>query len=90
MNKEFFTHARMLKAMSDENRLRILQMLKEREYNASELLEEMKFGQSTLSHHMKLLSNSGLVTAKKNGKWTIYSLVPEAFDDISDWIRKFV
>ena len=50
MNKKFVVHARVLKAMSDENRLRILDLLREREYNASELLDEMDFGQSTLSH----------------------------------------
>lgn len=48
MNKKFVVHARVLKAMSDENRLRILDLLREREYNASELLDEMDFGQSTL------------------------------------------
>ncbi len=90
MNKEFITYARMFKAMSDENRLKILRMLKEREYNASELLEEVEFGQSTLSHHMKILINSGLVTAKKNGKWTIYTLVPYVFEDVSSWIRNLV
>ncbi len=90
MNKEFITYARMFKAMSDENRLKILGMLKEREYNASELLEEVEFGQSTLSHHMKILINSGLVVAKKNGKWTIYSLVPHVFEEVSNWIRNLV
>ena len=90
MNTEFITHARMLKAMSDKNRLRILVLLKEREYNASELLEEMEFGQSTLSHHMKILITSGLVSAKKNGKWTVYSLIPDAFEDVSEWIKKFI
>ena len=39
MNKKFVVHARVLKAMSDENRLRILDLLREREYNASELLD---------------------------------------------------
>ena len=42
MNKKFVVHARVLKAMSDENRLRILDLLREREYNASELLDEMR------------------------------------------------
>ena len=74
MNKKFVVHARVLKAMSDENRLRILDLLREREYNASELLDEMDFGQSTLSHHMRILLQAGAVKARKNGKWTYYSL----------------
>ena len=73
MNKKFVVHARVLKAMSDENRLRILDLLREREYNASELLDEMDFGQSTLSHHMRILLQAGAVKARKNGKWTYYS-----------------
>ena len=52
MNKKFIVQARMFKAMSDENRLKILELLRKRDYNASELLEQMDFGQSTLSHHM--------------------------------------
>lgn len=55
MNKKYVVQARVFKAMSDENRLKILELLREREYNASELLEEMDFGQSTLSHHMRIL-----------------------------------
>ena len=50
MNKKFVVHARVLKAMSDENRLRILDLLREREYNASELLDEMDFGPVSYTH----------------------------------------
>ena len=46
MNKKYIVQARVFKAMSDENRLKILELLHEREYNASELLAEMDFGQS--------------------------------------------
>ena len=87
MNTEFITHARMLKAMSDENRLKILGMLKEREYNASELLEEVEFGQSTLSHHMKILVESGLVNDRKEGKWHYYSVNKETMTEFCIFIR---
>lgn len=83
MNKKFVVHARVLKAMSDENRLRILDLLREREYNASELLDEMDFGQSTLSHHMRILLQAGAVKARKNGKWTYYSLNKEIFSTVA-------
>ena len=83
MNKKFVVHARVLKAMSDENRLR------EREYNASELLDEMDFGQSTLSHHMRILLQAGAVKARKNGKWTYYSLNKEIFSTVSEWIAEY-
>ncbi len=87
MNKKFVVHARVLKAMSDENRLRILDLLREREYNASELLDEMDSGQSTLSHHMRILSSSSKGT--KNGKWTYYSLNKEIFSTVSEWIAEY-
>lgn len=89
MDRKFIVHARVLKAMSDENRLRVIDLLKEREYNASELLEEMDFGQSTLSHHMKILLNADVVNSRKNGKWTLYSLNKETFARISEWIGEY-
>ena len=89
MNKKFVVHARVLKAMSDENRLRILDLLREREYNASELLDEMDFGQSTLSHHMRILLQAGAVKARKNRKWTYYSLNKEIFSTVSEWIAEY-
>lgn len=62
------------KAMADENRLRIIERLKEGECCACELLAGLSLTQSTLSHHMKLLSESGLVNSRKDGKWMRYSL----------------
>ncbi|MBQ9156129.1 MAG: winged helix-turn-helix transcriptional regulator [Eubacterium sp.] len=90
MNKKYIVQARLFKAMSDENRLKILDLLKEKPYNASELLEEMDFGQSTLSHHMKILMNAEVVTSRKNGKWIIYSLVEDAFEDMINWMKQYL
>lgn len=88
-NKEYVIHARVLKAMSDENRLRIMDLLREKEYNATELLAVMDFGQSTLSHHMKLLMRAGVVNARKSGKWIHYSLNKEAFSKLSSWMNRY-
>lgn len=90
MNKKYIVQARMFKAMSDENRLRILEMLKEKPHNASELLSKMDFGQSTLSHHMKILMNAEIVQGRKQGKWIIYALRPDAYIDMIDWMKQFV
>lgn len=90
MSKKYIIQARIFKAMSDENRLKILELLHEREYNASELLAQMDFGQSTLSHHMRILLSAGIVQARKNGKWTYYSLWPEAYEEMSDWLRQYL
>jgi len=90
MNKKYIVQARIFKAMSDENRLKILDFLKERPYNASELLEEMDFGQSTLSHHMKILLNAEVVQARKSGKWIIYSLQKDSFEQMIEWMKKYI
>lgn len=90
MSKKYIIQARIFKAMSDENRLKILELLHEREYNASELLAQMDFGQSTLSHHMRILLSAGIVQAQKNGKWTYYSLRPEAYEEMADWLRQYL
>ena len=64
----------IFKAFCDENRVRILQMLKGGEKCACKLLEEMNITQPTLSHHMKILCESGIVEGRRDGKWTYYSI----------------
>lgn len=74
MDKKYTENAKVFKAFCDENRLMILEMLLSGEKCACRILEEMKIVQSTLSHHMKILTDSGVVFARRNGKWTYYSL----------------
>lgn len=64
----------IFKAFCDENRIRILQLLQGGEKCACRLLEEMNITQPTLSHHMKILCDSGIVVGRKEGKWTHYSI----------------
>lgn len=66
--------ARVFKAFCDENRLQILEMLRNGEKCACVLLENLQISQSTLSHHMKILCDSGIVASRKDGKWTHYSI----------------
>jgi len=61
-------------ALCDETRLRVLELLKSGEKCADGLLKQVKVGQSTLSHHMRILVDSGIVAARKVGKWTYYSI----------------
>ena len=68
--------ARVFKAFCDENRLQILEMLRSGEKCACKLLDELQISQSTLSHHMKILCDSGIVQGRKKGKWVHYSLAP--------------
>jgi ArsR family transcriptional regulator len=82
---------KVAKALSDVNRLQILEMLKTGEKCACALLDEMKITQPTLSHHMKILCDAGLVTGRKEGRWVHYSIdkkaAEEALRAISDRIE---
>lgn len=71
---DYAAHARVFKAFCDENRLQILEMLRSGEKCACVLLENLQISQSTLSHHMKILCDSGIVGSRKDGKWTHYSI----------------
>lgn len=64
----------IFKAFCDENRIKILKLLVTGEKCACKLLEEINVTQPTLSHHMKILCDSGVVTGRKDGKWTYYSI----------------
>ena len=62
------------KALGDSNRLAIINRLESGELCACRLLEAFQITQPTLSHHMKILGGAGLVSSRKEGKWTYYSV----------------
>ena len=66
--------ALICKALGDSNRLQIVQMLSDGEKCACNLLEKFEITQPTLSHHMRILCECGLVEVRKEGKWSHYSL----------------
>lgn len=69
--------AGIFKALCDENRIKILQLLQDGEKCACVLLDDLQITQPTLSHHMKILCDSEIVVGRKEGKWTHYSISPE-------------
>lgn len=77
MSKLHKQHAAVFKAFCDEKRLAILELLRNGERCACQLQEQLPIGQSTLSHHMKILCDSGIVASRREGKWTYYSLEPQ-------------
>lgn len=77
MKGNYTDNANVFKAISDENRLKILELLHQGEKCGSELLEAVSIGQSTLSHHLKLMCVSGIVKSRKSGTATYYSISPE-------------
>ena len=74
MEHTYAQDAKVFKAFCDENRLQILEMLRSGEKCACKLLENLDIGQSTLSHHMKILCDAGIVEGRIEGKWTHYSI----------------
>ena len=79
--------AAMFKAFADENRIQILELLRDGERCACMLLEEMKITQPTLSHHMKILCDSGIVVGRKEGKWMHYSISEDGIGDAMRYLE---
>lgn len=69
--------AKIFKAFCDEKRLEILTHLREAEHCATELSDKLNIGHSTLSHHMKILYDSGIVDMRKEGTFVYYSISEE-------------
>lgn len=78
--------AKIFKALSDENRLSIVLSLTGGEMSATELLKSVSFSQPTLSHHLSLLCESGIVISRRDGKNVFYRVNTETaatFSEIS-------
>lgn len=74
----------VFKALADGNRLRVVDALaRNGETCACELLDELEVTQPTLSHHMRVLCDCGLVSCRKEGRWCHYSVVPEVARDLA-------
>ncbi|MCU6479601.1 ArsR/SmtB family transcription factor [Arthrobacter sp. A2-55] len=81
--------ARILKALSDPNRLRLLSIVKAGDGGEAcvcDLTEPLDLGQPTVSHHLKILVDAGLLHREKRGTWAYYSLVPGALEAASESI----
>lgn len=82
MKHSYTDYVPAIKAMSDETRLKIIDMLSCGEMCACDILEEFSISQSTLSYHMKILSESGLVNAVRDGAWMRYTLNKGKIDEL--------
>ena len=68
-------------ALSDETRLGIIEMLDSGERCVCDLQDTLNAAQSRLSFHLKVLKDAGIVTDRRDGRWSYYELNREAFDD---------
>lgn len=79
--------AQLFHALSDETRLGILEMLREGEQCVCDLQSTFDAAQSRLSYHLKVLRDAGLVTDRKEGRWSYYTLVQDALLEAHDQVR---
>ncbi|NLX99934.1 MAG: winged helix-turn-helix transcriptional regulator [Rhodopirellula sp.] len=82
----YLENTKVFKALGDPKRAMIVDMLSCGEMCACKILEKFEMSQSTLSHHMKLLRECGLVKAREEGKWTYYSLDAEAIQKTKQFL----
>lgn len=88
MNKqEYIEKAELFKVLSDLNRLQIIDMLSCGELCACKILEKFNITQPTLSHHMKVLIESGLVEARKEQHWIYYKLKGNKIKELSRFLQ---
>ena len=88
MSEDYKKNSELLKALADEKRLMIVDMLSCGELCACKILERFEITQPTLSHHMRILQDSGLVSGRKEGKWVYYSLNEEAMRSLQDFLEQ--
>lgn len=74
MNERYEEESKLVKAIADPNRLKIMDILSCGEQCACDILTNFDFTQPTLSHHMKILMDCGLVMSRREGTWIYYSL----------------
>jgi ArsR family transcriptional regulator len=70
------------RALGDETRLRLLELLTTSERSVAELMELTELGQSLVSHHLRTLRQAGLVVDRREGRWVYYSIADQALNRI--------
>ncbi len=81
-------NAKIIKALSDPNRLKIIDLLSCGEMCACKILEHFEFTQPTLSHHMKVLSDCELVSSRKEGLWNHYTLNTKNCSNLISFLKE--
>jgi DNA-binding transcriptional ArsR family regulator len=78
-----------LSALSEPNRLRIVELLREGPHSVNEIVQELQLGQPLVSKHLRVLSQAGLVNVHKSAQRRIYQLEPRAFEELNSWLETF-
>ena len=88
MESVYEQRAKIFKAFCDERRHKILELLQQGEQCACKLIEGTGMAQSSLSYHMKILCESGIVKGREVGKWTHYRIDPEGCKAAADLLQQ--
>ncbi|KRM71725.1 autorepressor SdpR family transcription factor [Lacticaseibacillus brantae] len=75
-----------LKAIADPIRRRILELLRTRSYSAGELAAQFDLQQATISYHLKLLKQAGLISERRDKNFIYYDLNASVFEEVLSWI----
>jgi DNA-binding transcriptional ArsR family regulator len=76
----------VFKALNDETRRRIIELLKDKDMNAGEIADEFNISKPSISHHLDLLKRADLISSEKKGKYVEYSLNTTILEDLLTWI----
>ncbi len=74
------------KALSDPTRRRIIELLREGKMTAGEIVDSFQMTGASISHHLSILKNAGLVTDEKQGRYIYYELNLSVVEEILSWI----
>lgn len=79
----------LFKALNDATRRAILEMLKEKDMTAGEIADRFAISKPSISHHLDLLKQAGLVVAVKEGQFIYYSINTTVLDEMLQWLVQF-
>ncbi|MBW7913048.1 MAG: winged helix-turn-helix transcriptional regulator [Taibaiella sp.] len=79
----------LFKALNDQTRREILELLKERDLTAGEIANHFDISKPSISHHLDLLKQAGLIDASKSGQFITYRLNTTVVDEILKWVLQF-
>ncbi len=79
----------VFKALNDPTRREILELLQQRDMTAGEIVDHFTISGPSISHHLDLLKQAGLVHAEKEGQYIYYSLNTTVVDEIMKWFLQF-
>lgn len=77
------------KAINDETRRSILELLRKGDLNAGEIADHFSISKPSISHHLDILKRAGLISSTKNGQFVNYTLNTSVFEEFITWILKF-